>query len=606
MKRIACLTVGLAAAGLTVCPALADEAFDRDRAVILERFRAEGTDSTEFLQTLREDGTWPDIDYNNQSHGWWRPSDHLKRTVAFARVRPDAAVRALAAWVRLKPRSPNWWHNCIGAPMYLTDIMIRVRMENLPEDLRGKLRPLLFERPNFKMTGQNYVWTEGIRVKEGLLYGDRAMIRTALDNVMREVRVVPPGEEGLQRDASYHQHGTQLQFGNYGLSFFIEQARWAKILRGTGFAYPEEKIALLENFLMNGLRWTMWDQLMDFSACGRHLHRDDAAKKYRSVLFGARELAPCLPEARREAIRAWLADPAALTGARAFPNSGYLAYFSPGGWRFSVKMDSAKLAGSETCNSENMRGKYQGDGAAFFGALSRYEGYPALMDARLIPGTTEIQDDRSLVPNNFRIEYRNQNGFYAVWADFPVAVAAMRLDTGDLTADKVYFCTASGVTYAGSDIRSASASPVVTCIDQYREDSEAKFPVVCDVPAGFPPVVRTAALRESNWKDFFFEARSVPVSGRVVTLTIDHGVKPDGARYFCRLRKKDVPAGEETRLATSSPRIHALTAAGRALVAAFVPGTVTLADGKEISVKPGITVLDPAGGVLARAEFRER
>ena len=607
MSWMKLLAVAAGIAGLVNAPLAAEDDFARDRGIILERLRDIGPDGgDELLADFRDDGTWSDIDYTNLSRGSWKPMTHLSRARSLARRHPEIALKALAAWDRMRLRSLNWWGVCIGVPDLITDTMIRLRMENVPPDLQTRLRTF-FEEPSSPMTGQNLVSVANIRFKEGLLYNEPALAAAAREKVLGEVRRVPPGEEGMQQDYSFHQHGTQLQFGNYGLWFFRQQARWAGVLRGTSLAYPPEKIALLETYLMEGLRWTLWDEAMDFSACGREQAYGNPAGKYRWVLDATRELLPALPAESRERVRAWLEDPAALTGARAFPNSGYLVYFSPDKWRFSVKMDSAKLIGSEVVNRENLTGLYQGDGAAFFGATIRYEGYPALPDARMIPGTTEIQDDRPLLPLPGHKQKRNPRGFYAVWADFPVAAAAMRLDTDDLTADKVWFCTPAGVTAAGSDIRSTSDAPVVTCIDQYREESEAAFPVVCEVPAGMPPAVRTVEERRANWKQAFQEKADREVAGRVVKLFIDHGVKPEGAGYFCRLRKADAPPAEaETRLAADSPRIHAIAAAGRILAAAFVPGTVTLPDGRPVKVEPGITVFDPAGKVIARAAFRER
>ena len=39
--------------------------------------------------------------------------------------------------------------------------------------------------------------------------------------------------EGIQSDWSYHQHGSQLQFGNYGLSYLEDMLRWYQILNKT-------------------------------------------------------------------------------------------------------------------------------------------------------------------------------------------------------------------------------------------------------------------------------------------------------------------------------------------------------------------------------------
>ncbi len=579
----------------------ADGELAKDCDLILNRLRGKPQALQVSMENFLPDGTWSDIDYQSQNRGIWPAGSHLSRTLQLAAYDRRAALQALDAWVRMNPRCFNWWWNCIWVPRHLADILIRLRMENVPPELQKSVRSLLYQRPRYAMKGQNLVWVSGILIKEGLLYHEQKLIRRGMSGISGELEIRPAGKEGLQKDFSYHQHGTQLQFGNYGLAFAAEQICWANMLRGTRFAYPEEKIDLLYHYFMDGLRWTLRDGIMDYSSCGRQLKPRDPEIKFRAVIDCGKQLLPLLSPERRKLLQIWLDAPEKLCGARAFPHSGYLVCHTPE-WYFSVKMNSRKLIGSEGINQENLRSLYQADGAVFFGTGARYEGYPALFDARMIPGTTEIQDRRLLTPDRDR----NPRGYYAVWAGYPAAVAAYRLDTGDLAADKVYFVTSSGVTGSGSDIRSGSDFPVVTCVDQFRADSEKNFPVLCRTPEGMPEIRRMTEEVHGNWKEFFHEHASVPVSGKVVKLFIPHGVKPAGAAYFYCLRKAGVPEKTEIRLKTSSPRIHALLAEGKVLTAAFAAGSVTLPDGKTSIVKPGITVLDAAGKRVHFEPFRER
>ena len=46
------------------------------------------------------------------------------------------------------------------------------------------------------------------------------MVQDAVSSFLSVVKIVNEGKEGMQADMSFHQHGPQQQFGNYGLGFF--------------------------------------------------------------------------------------------------------------------------------------------------------------------------------------------------------------------------------------------------------------------------------------------------------------------------------------------------------------------------------------------------
>ena len=78
-------------------------------------------------------------------------------------------------------------------------------------------------------------------------------------------------DQGLQPDRSFLQHGAQLQFGNYGLSFVVSQAWWARIFKGTALQLPAEKEAILKDYICKGIGRTVWNGYMDMSALGRQV-----------------------------------------------------------------------------------------------------------------------------------------------------------------------------------------------------------------------------------------------------------------------------------------------------------------------------------------------
>lgn len=78
------------------------------------------------------------------------------------------------------------------------------------------------------MTGQNKVWLAGNVLVRALLQEDKELVRQARDTIVSEI--VTGQTEGIQPDWSFHQHGTQQQFGNYGLAFLASMSFYSGVL----------------------------------------------------------------------------------------------------------------------------------------------------------------------------------------------------------------------------------------------------------------------------------------------------------------------------------------------------------------------------------------
>jgi hypothetical protein len=89
------------------------------------------------MATLREDGSWSDVDYSNTSTGSWITVHHLARLQKLTRcvVVPgsdrygdaavqDAVTRALDYWLREDFVNANWWWNRIGVPRSLVQTLL--------------------------------------------------------------------------------------------------------------------------------------------------------------------------------------------------------------------------------------------------------------------------------------------------------------------------------------------------------------------------------------------------------------------------------------------------------------------------------------------------
>jgi chondroitin AC lyase len=364
----ACRTafVLLALAALAPAPAAAAGPSDDDlakvRAQVVAHYAAGAPSAGTIdrrLERLRDDGTWPDVDYADRTRGGWATARHMYRVRDFAQAYAraghrfegspevrDAVVRALRHWVEEDYRNSNWWYTRIGVPKAVAPALLLMG-DAVPADLAARVREQVLDRSQMGMTGQNKVWCAGIALVKGLLADDPALVRKARDAIFSELHITTA--EGIQPDFSFHQHGPQQQWGNYGLSFAGDTIEWATMLRGTALALEAQRLEVLRRYVLDGLAWTVWNGRMDVSGCGRQIFRGAQRSKGRAVLGCLENLARLDPSAADACKRTRAAcsegSPNTLLGHRPFWRSDIAIHRRPD-WYASVKMSSTRVIGA--------------------------------------------------------------------------------------------------------------------------------------------------------------------------------------------------------------------------------------------------------------------
>lgn len=561
----------------------------------------------------RSDGSWPGIDYRHQGWGAWYPTRHLSNLClcAAAYAAPEskffrnrellaAVLRGLDFWAVRDPQSPNWWHSKIGTPQQLLGTMLLLG-DDLPPEYPEKFRAIL-DRSRPGMTGQNKVWLAGIHLLKGVLYQRPELVREGREQILSELRLAASGREGIQSDWSFHQHGAQLQFGNYGLAYFTEMVRWLSVLSESVYAFPPDRTVVLQNYYQNGLRWVLFDRQMDFSACGRQNTERLPFQKYRTCVKTAVQLRQVTGEgalSEEEEFR--------FSGCRYFYDSDFLVFRTPE-FYCSVKMSSRRIRGSETVNSENLLGRLTGHGATML--MSRrgeLEEIGALWDWRKIPGVTAVQDDSSLFCRN--PGWDNREEWVGGLSDGEVGFCAIEFDNGELTAKKSYFFPGSGMVCVGSGIRSRIDAPVVTAAAQFRALGELKRDPCSGTVAngGFswrilsaPGAEIRTGIRDvtGNWKRVTAALSAAPVRGKIFYLYLDHGRRPRNGGYAYAVTPLGKP-WEPVRLKTSSDSIHAIACRGVVMATFYRPGWAEFPDGTRLTAEQPCLLMVRGGRLYA-------
>ena len=592
----------------------------------------------DYVRRLPANGAWPDIDYSSDERGGWPPYSHLGRTLAMAEAyrksdHPfcgatslrDAIVRSLTHWTENDYICPNWWYPQIGVPKAVAPILILMG-DDVPAHLRQRTIETILGRSKMGMTGQNKVWLAGIAFMKGMLADDRNLMTEARDQIFSELHVTTA--EGIQPDYSFHQHGPQQQWGNYGAAFGSDMIEWASILRGTEYAMDPQGLDVLRHYLREGSAWVVWEGRMDISGCGRQIFRGCQEGKGRGILRQL-ELMTLLDPSEADKYAGLIAANGpdgtnAVIGHKHFWRSDMSVHRRPG-WYASVKMSSTRVIGAETCNSENMLGLHLGDGVTYFLRTGdEYEDLFPVWDWRRLPGTTCLQDQGSLVPNPQACRGRSE--FVGGVTNETIGVAAMEYLHEGLRARKTWFFLDEAVICLGAGIDSDRPESVLTSINQCALDGPVTIRAdqrTRELPRGehtftapdwahhdgigylflAPAQVHVGGgVQRGTWHAVHHRESRRTIERDVFNLWIDHGARPQDQEYAYAVLPGVTVSAMPARSASLKGAVLAHTGAvqaistqeGKLLCAAFFEaGRLTCPEGLCIEVDvPCLVILD--------------
>jgi chondroitin AC lyase len=612
---------------------------DKDADLLKQRLKAwqqpKGADATRHAledgkrvaATLAADGSWADIDYQQQYHA----TQHLSRlrAMAVAYCSGDASTKgspelkaklmsALDYWLQHDFKGSGWWSNMIGVPKSLGVTLLMLEPELTPQQVARGVK--ILDRATLEnahpviRTGANLTWLATNQAYRGLLEHSYDVLSDALRQLFGEIHVADIGYEGIQADASFHQHGAVLYAGGYGHDFTDDCTRWVAFTQGTRFAPSPEQVRLLERYILDGQQWMVRGKVYDYSVVGREIVR--RGKDARALVDCVERMAK-LPGPRQKELSDFVARlrgeaPAPpLAGNRQFWRSDYVAH-ERAGYFTSVHMYSTRMFNTDDpIGGENKQGHYIADGAALiYRSGEEYRDIFPVWNWRRVPGTTTEQQPEPLVPQAVR--RMGTTDFVGGVSDGLYGMAAMDLQYDALSAKKAWFYFDKEFVCLGAGIVCPTGNPVFTSVNQCllagsvaaADRAEPLLPGeyaldgVCWVEHGsityaFPPrtpVRVKAGPQTGSWADIS-PGSAEPVTRDVFSLWIDHGKNPQGSSYeYVVLPEcKGVHAQEEVgrlEVLSNTPAIQAVRHNGLELLeAAFhQPGKLAGGRGWELSV----------------------
>ncbi|GAA4307817.1 polysaccharide lyase family 8 super-sandwich domain-containing protein [Compostibacter hankyongensis] len=595
-----------------------DTVLNRYRSYLFRTFPAAHVRS--WIATLDAGGQWPDINYADKEPAKWKVSGHLQRvrSLALAWARPgtpdyhrEAIWKTISAaldhWLKVRYKSVNWWHNQIGVPQFMRDIIILTREKLTPEQRKGALAVLA--QLKVDGVGANLVWSADLGLHYAALTGDSLQMQHCSTLISREIKITRG--EGIQPDYSFHQHGPRLQMYQYGAAFLDVNVRLAWELRGTPWAFPEDKVNILTRFLLNGWQWM-----------ARGIHTvpgtmDRSASRINALNDAdVRNLVPFLSELRPGSAPAFRAiaerqngagQP--LTGFRYFPYSDFAAYHRKN-FTFFLKTISDRTLSTESINHENLKGHLLNSGDAYLIRSGReYYNLMPVWNWERLPGVTSFDGADRIGRRPFTGSAGDGSSGLTVM-DYCMSGK----DGQQLTARKYWACHGDVVVCLIAGIHTANISgDIFTTLDQCRLEGK----VTVNRPGN---VLQQGSrqLEDVRWmyhngfayiplKPAEIKLQTGPVTGSWSSINVSQTAAPVTEDVFCPVMVQPVqpedassgyalcycPGPQQAAALAGKPSWTVLRNDGRGqavsfsdgtlMAAFFSPGMLKLADGRRVT-----------------------
>jgi len=504
------LVVILFVLGISVhCGAQTDIDVIRER-IVKELLKSTVEDSKviSLIGSIKEDGTWPGIDYTNVSSEGFEHRYHLGNMLILARAYASESSGyyknkqlkttlevALKNWVENDYFCENWWHNQIGTPGNLVILMLLVGDE-LNMDLVIKAQPIIgraHTEAGGARPGGDRIKIAGIQAKNCLFLGEDEKFNEVVRIIEGEIkssewvgakygygfRYIPTGfsnremgGRGIQYDNSFHHRVDGVNNTlSYGLGYAAAFAEWAVYTNNTKFAFSQEKLAPLIDYFLDGIcKTAVFGKYPDPGAKNRSISREGALKAYSSALP---EKLLSVSDYRKDElqeiveIRRNKAKPT-LSHATYYWHSEHFSVQRPD-WFTSVRMYSTRNHNMEKpYNSEGFFNHHRGDGANHISVKGdEYADMAPVMDYQKIPGTTVMQKPE--MPGAGELLKLGLTDFVGAATDGYYGIAAFDFKSphDPLIArkswfffDDMYVCLGSGISCKAKEM------PVVTAINQ--------------------------------------------------------------------------------------------------------------------------------------------
>jgi chondroitin AC lyase len=463
------------------------------RGRVLEELIGQGANDSrveELLNTIRPDGSWPGIDYQDTALTGFEHREHYTNMLIMARSFSDpksaykdskplqsALVNALSFWVDHDFRSENWWYNQIGVPRALLDVLLLMG-DDLPTELVESTRPLI-GRAHINAWGARQsgdrIKIAGIEAKHNLLVGDTESFEKLIKIIEGEIKFSEG--RGMQRDFSFHHRVDRVNNTlSYGLEYANVFAEWASYVAGTQYAFSEQGTQQLIDYYIDGIcKQMVYGAKPDMGVQNREVTRSGAHRNHGTQ---ALERLVEVSDYREGELKAIIDI---RKGERASNSSHATFYWQSEHFTFqrptyfaSVRMHSRRNQNMEYAyNGEGVLNHHRGDGGSHvYVSGDEYDEIAPVFDYQMVPGATIVQ--KAELPPETEVKKPGLTDFVGAVTDGNYGAAAFDFISphDPLSAKKAWFFFEGEYVCLGAGIDTYIESPVVTTLNQCRLDGD--------------------------------------------------------------------------------------------------------------------------------------
>lgn len=460
------------------------------------------------VNSIKPDGTWPGINYEDVSNEGFQHTRHLINMVALARAykvksskfyrnkKVKATVeKSLMHWVENDYICKNWWNNEIGTPESLVNLLLIIGDE-LPKDLVKNTLPIIgrahVDAPGARPGGDR-IKIAAIQAKTTLYTGDQQTFDKVIKIIENEIKYVD--WIGREYGYTFRRHeggfshnsasGRGIQYGNsfhhrtdgvnntlsYGLSYANAFIDWALFTEGTDFSFSENKVEQLVDYFLDGIcKTAVYGKYPDPGEKNRDVSRrrslsplgaGPAENLLKVTNYRNNELQE-IADLRNDKIT----NPT-LSHATFFWNTEHFTFQRPK-WFTSVRMYSTRTHNMEVgYNSEGLLNHHRGDGTNHISRTGdEYFDIFPVFDYQKVPGTTIMQKEE--LPKPDEIQKLGLTDFVGAVTDGMYGAAAFDFKSphDPLIARKSWFFFDDEYVCLGTGISCKRQLPVMTTLNQ--------------------------------------------------------------------------------------------------------------------------------------------
>lgn len=532
------------------------------RNILWDEYKPNIVSTTKIPNYLTTNGKYNNIDYKDNDMVNWAAYNHIERlfylTITYThpsskekgnKIIIDNIIEGLKYWVRNKPTSKNWWFNKIAVPQKISEVLILLNGEaSLDKNLQAELISLTsYELGTY--SGTNRLQMAMNQFLIGVVDRNTNSMISSRNEIFSTLKI--GSSEGIQYDYSFHSHGKQLYTYGYGSSFIKSVLNFCLYIRGTKFEIDQEKLAVLNNYILKGYLPIIRNDYVDYNATGRALSRKNALRSNdKSFILSSLSKINSNFDILEE-IETLKRDNVYIN--RYYWTSDYLIHSTPSIY-FSVRGVSNRTRKAEKGNNENLKG-----GNLSLGSVSirskgdEYYNIFSTWDWDMIPGTTTISGQQK-IEKEWGIE--GNTSFVGGLSIPNYSIMTYNMDDKGIRANKAYFFFHDIMLCLGTSISANTNKEVYTTINQcfldknidvYSQGNKLQLPFYFNIEDNkinkivhknilyyFPNNTNLKIKTErkkGRWSDINISGNKSEESSDILSIIISHGNKVKNASY---------------------------------------------------------------------------